>query len=368
MLRMSDFSHIFESDMQTRKGNPLFRLDNVFIHILVWCIVFGLPIYFIDRETGFNWMKLVNFLPVPVFFMTIFYTNYLWIVDHFLFREKSREFIIINVVLILILAACMHFWHEISGPPSHGGNDGHAPGVFILRDVLSLILVAALSIALKLSVRWVQVESERKELEKAKTEAELQNLKNQLNPHFLLNTLNNIYALIGFNPEQAQQSIIDLSKMLRYMLYDNNQAFVPLSQEADFIRNYIALMRIRLAENVKLKTTIQLQPNGNTLIAPLIFISLIENAFKHGISGSEPSFIDISLKEKPDHTVECCINNSYFPKTDSDKSGSGIGLQQIKKRLELHYSGQYIWETQVDGNTYTTQLIINTQMKTKDDA
>ena len=110
------------------------------------------------------------------------------------------------------------------------------------------------------------------------------NLRNQLNPHFLLNTLNNIYALIAFDSDKAQQAVQELSKLLRYVLYDNQQTYVPLCKEVDFIRNYIELMRIRLSANVQMITKFDIQPDSQTLIAPLIFISLIENAFKHGIS------------------------------------------------------------------------------------
>jgi LytS/YehU family sensor histidine kinase len=210
------------------------------------------------------------------------------------------------------------------------------------------------------------VDSERKELAKAKSEAELQNLKNQINPHFLLNTLNNIYALIEFDPPRAQQALMDLSKMLRHLLYENNQAYVPLRQEAAFMRNYIALMRIRLADNVKLTTRISHSEQENTLISPLIFISLIENAFKHGISGEKPSFIDISLRELPGGKVEFVSRNSYFPKSESDKSGSGIGLELVKKRLELLYPGNYQWKTSIEKDIYSTILLIDTKKQQND--
>ncbi len=135
------------------------------------------------------------------------------------------------------------------------------------------------------------MEAARKEAERNRTEAELKNLRNQLNPHFLLNTLNNIYALIAFDTDKAQQAVQELSKLLRYVLYDNQQTYVPLGKETDFIRNYIELMRIRLSSNVQMTTQIDILPDSQTLIAPLIFISLIENAFKHGISPTERSFI-----------------------------------------------------------------------------
>lgn len=188
-----------------------------------------------------------------------------------------------------------------------------------------------------------------------------QQLAYQLNPHFLLNTLNNIYALIAFDTDKAQQAVQDLSQLLRHVLYENRGTFVPLCKEIDFIHNYIELMRIRLVKGVSLVINIEVAKDSQTPIAPLIFISLIENAFKHGISPTEPSFISITISEREGQVV-CEIANSNHPKNRSDKSGSGIGLEQVKKRLELLYPGRYEWRKGVnaDGSVYTSLLAINT--------
>lgn len=187
----------------------------------------------------------------------------------------------------------------------------------------------------------------------------MKNLRNQLNPHFLLNTLNNIYALIAFDSDKAQAAVQELSRLLRHVLYDNQQNFVALGKEMDFIRNYIELMRIRLASNVTVETQIDVRADSRTEIAPLIFISLIENAFKHGISPTESSFIRIHFSESPGQ-VCCEIANSYHPKSQADKSGSGIGLEQVRKRLELTYPGQYEWKQGVsdNGKEYKSILVI----------
>lgn len=135
--------------------------------------------------------------------------------------------------------------------------------------------------AIKMTGSWYQMESSRRELEKSRAEAELQNLKSQLNPHFLFNTLNNIYSLIAFSPERAQEAMHDLSRLLRYVLYDSSQPMVPLEKELDFIRNYVELMRIRLPEHVKLTTDIS-AATPETQVAPLLFISLIEKLSSMG--------------------------------------------------------------------------------------
>lgn len=239
------------------------------------------------------------------------------------------------------------------------------PYLFIARNAFSLALIVGLSVAIKMSARWAKSESERKELEKEKTEAELKNLKSQINPHFLLNTLNNIYALIEFNPPKAQTAVEELSKLLRHLLYDNNETYVPLVSEVEFMKNYIELMRIRLSKNVKLSTNIDIAPASSILIAPLIFISLIENAFKHGISGNKDSFIDIKLEEKPNGIIEFKCKNSAFPKSESDKSGSGIGLNQVRRRLELLYPNGYTWNQNLEetdeGCVFSSHITIKTK-------
>ncbi len=341
-------------------------IDNVYIHILVWFIVLAIPsLFFSNRGDGFNWSIFWKSAPSMLFVVFIFYVNYLYLIEKYLFNHKLKEFIIINLVLVVGAAVLMHLSYEFisslnldSRPPRRRRRPPALP--FILRDTFSLITVAGLSVAMKMSGRWMQVEGERKELEKAKTEAELQNLKNQVNPHFLLNTLNNIYALIDFNPGKAQQAVHDLSKLLRHILYDNNQRFVPLLQEIDFIRNYIDLMRIRLADNINLTTQFDVIPASDTKVAPLIFISLIENAFKHGISGDKPSFIDVKLTENPEGVINFMCENSYFPKTESDKSGKGIGMQQVQKRLDMLYPNGYVWDKQLIKDRYSTTLIIDT--------
>lgn len=325
-----------------------------------------------DSERVFNWRSFMRSLPDVLGFMLVFYLNYFFLIDRLLHKGKTKRFILFNLLLIVAVALLMHYgrgWIETLMPElraRRGMRRGNMKLLFVVRNSTSLFLMTGLSVALKMTVRWFEVENERKELAKAKSEAELQNLKNQINPHFLLNTLNNIYALIEFNPPKAQQAVMDLSKMLRHLLYDNNQTYVPLQQEANFMRNYIELMRIRLSDNVKLSTDFSYSETGNTRISPLIFISLIENAFKHGISGDKPSFIDISLKEHPDGKVEFVSRNSYFPKSESDKSGSGIGLELVKRRLELLYPGSYLWRTGIEDDVYTTVLVIDTNKQADD--
>ena len=324
------------------------------IHVIGWGIMFGFPFFFVERENGnINWMASVRHSAVPLSFMIVFYVNYFLLVPRYLFQSQNKRYITYNILLLCAIGLMLHLWRSLTFDPSFvpKHRSGVPPGwLFFVRDMLSLVFTIGLSAAIRMSARWTQAEAARKEAERSRSEAELKNLRNQLNPHFLLNTLNNIYALIAFDTDKAQQAVQELSKLLRYVLYDNQQTYVPLGKETDFIRNYIELMRIRLSANVQMTTQIDIQPDSQTLIAPLIFISLIENAFKHGISPTERSFIHIHLAEN-DTEVICEISN---------KSGSGIGLEQVSRRLEILYPGQYTWQKGIseDGKEYKSRLSI----------
>ncbi len=338
------------------------------IHIIGWGVVFGFPFLTMSRS-GFNisWTDYMRYGgAVPLSFLWIFYLNYFLLIPHFLFKGNSKQYVLLNLILILCTATGVHWIQEhfIHHPVKMGDPRHHTPPpawIFILRDGFSMVLTAGLAASIRMSHRWTKVEAARQEAEKNRTEAELKNLRNQLNPHFLLNTLNNIYALISFDSNKAQNAVQELSRLLRYVLYDNQGNFVSIDKEMEFIRNYIELMRIRLSDNIKVETLIDIRPESRTKISPLIFISLIENAFKHGISPTEHSFIRIHFSESPGQ-IRGEITNSFHPKSDTDKSGSGIGLEQVRKRLELIYPGRYEWQQGVskDKKEYKSELIIYT--------
>ena len=337
-------------------------------HIIGWVIVFAFPFLMMSRSSGgMTWREyLQHGSIVPLSFLIVFYVNYFILIPHYLFAGYTRKFLLFNAVLVAVAASGSHLWQDFSfqffgGEEPDTRPEGPPRWVFFIRDVLSMLLTISLSTALRMLQRWEQVEAARREAERARTEAELTNLRNQLNPHFLLNTLNNIYALIAFDADKAQAAVQELSRLLRHLLYDNRQERVTIDKEMDFIRNYIELMRIRLADNVSLETHFDIDRDRRTEIAPLIFISLIENAFKHGISPTKPSYIYISFSED-EHSVTCDIRNSCHPKTEADKSGSGIGLEQVRKRLELIYPGRYKWQQgpSTDGREYKSLLTIFT--------
>lgn len=356
----------FALNMEPQRSISLPRWGNILIHALIWCIVFALPVVFAQREGIFRWREVMMFFPLSIAFVVVFYTNYFYLADKVLFKKKTIQFLLLNIVLIVGIALLLHIWHELEhvfGPPLRQPPPDAmkiSPIRFIVRDISSLIFVAALGTVMKTTEMMTQMQTRQKEMEKAVTQAELKNLKNQINPHFLLNTLNNIYALSRFNSPKTPPAIMQLSELLRYMLYDNEKIFVLLSEEATFIRNYIDLMKLRLTDDINVTTRINISEDSSTTIAPLIFISLIENAFKHGVNNDEPAFIETELSEKENGHVHFVCRNSYFPKNEKDRSGSGIGLQQVQKRLDLLYPSRYVWHKYIENNIYSTILIINT--------
>lgn len=342
------------------------------IHILCWGFLVFVPSILRPSDSfDERIFHTLRSLGPSLCYMAVFYLNYLYLVPKIFLKHRRSTFIWVNIVLIVVaLGVYMGWWSWISQyfptRPRRGPGPHMHPG-FAITQLLMLGLVAALSLAIRVSQHLKSIENLRREAERARSEAELANLRSQLNPHFLLNTLNNIYALITIQPEKAQCAVHELSKLLRHVLYDNQQDFVTLQKEVAFINNYIELMKIRVSSNVSIHTDINIDDKGSTRIAPLIFISLIENAFKHGISPTVPSYIHIKISDEND-CITCEIRNSCHPKTGNDKSGSGIGLEQVHKRLELTYSGHYQWQrgTSENGKEYYSIIKIfnyDTQMQ-----
>ena len=340
------------------------------LHLLCWAVIIVVPMFF--HPSGEDWMAMMNrylrWLGNPLAYMLVFYVNYLWLVPRLLLKKNDwKLFLLINVFVIVagLCAIDLGHWCAVKLLPELPNNGPKRPYVRLPRyfwAIFTLLLIIALAVAVRMIQRWQHIEEARKEAEAARAEAELSNLRNQMNPHFLLNTLNNIYALIAFDQEKAQTAVGELSKLLRHVLYDNQQDFVPLSKEVDFMRNYIELMKIRVTDNVKIDANLNVRPDDSTPVAPLIFISLIENAFKHGISPQGKGEIKIDLNQV-DGDITCEIHNTCYPKRENDKSGSGIGLEQVSRRLELIYPDRYTWEKgkTEDGKEYYSKITIKSR-------
>lgn len=382
----------------------------ILIHIMAWLLLFLLPLFFFSKQTIFDYTHYYRYLITPISLCAIFYINYLYLVNRYLLNNKIKQYIIYNAIIILITCFINYHWERYFSPHPRvqqteqierqkkdesftqsdikKSNIQKAPDIkkekkpkphrigkkkfiwwHIIWNVISYVSMIGLAIAIRTTYDWYITREKMAEKKSAEIEAELKNLKSQLNPHFLFNTLNNIYALIAISQEKSQEAVMELSKMLRYVLYESDKEFVPLEKEIDFTYNYIELMKLRLQSNVELKVNLD-KNNNNIQIAPLLFISLVENTFKHGIAGNKQlkSFIDIDIHREEDSTIICKIENSYHPKnSESDKSGSGIGIENLKRRLELIYPQAHTFTQGVVDNRYISTLIINTKITKKND-
>ena len=330
-------------------------------HVALWAFLFLSPLTY-WRGTGIRFVQYLMYCMQPLMLMIIFYSNYLYLAPKFFVAGKHRYDLLINLVMITTFGIALHYWTDFANN-LYGVHvrfdDAISDVTNILRDCLNFAIFAGGSTALALARKWFTADQKLQESETARAKAELYNLRSQINPHFLLNTLNNIYALTAINQERAQDAIQQLSKMLRHMLYDNQESSVALSDELQFLENYISLMKIRLSSNVDVTFTHNVDVPG-VRIAPLIFISLVENAFKHGISPTEQSFVHIDINAT-DHDINCRIENSNHPKSNQDRSGHGIGLNQVQRRLDLAYPNHYRWVkgTNEDGSIYTSAIHID---------
>jgi len=206
---------------------------------------------------------------------------------------------------------------------------------------------------LRFAVDWFELEARKKEMENERLVAELNFLKAQINPHFLFNTLNNLYYLAYSKSENTTEVIAKLSQMMRYMIYDSNHPKVLLTKEIEYMQSYISLERMRLNNQIPIQFDIQ-GPIENVWVAPLIFITFLENAFKHGVSNDNPkAWIKISIRMTGKECVYT-VENTKAKRDESQKAG--IGLQNVKRRLELSYPDQYQLTVEDRPEVYYVQL------------
>lgn len=345
-------------------------------HVIVLTIVFILPEVIFTATMGqrakFGPRRFDIYIHTVMYIIT-FYVNYFILIDRLLFKKRTWLYLVVAALFAALMVVASSYSHividkllGVTPPPHRRGH--HGGGLFIVsmmtRDYVMLILTIGLSVALKMGLRWTRIEKLNERIITERKDMELRNLKNQLNPHFLFNTLNNIYALTAFDTEKAQNAIHQLSKLLRYTLYESDGTQVTLDKELQFIRSYINLMALRLSDNTRLTVSIHDGGTNGLEIAPMMFISLVENAFKHGVSAGSESFIDIRIT-LDGNRICCHVENSLFPKQKSDKSGSGIGLANLQRQLELLYPESHDYSAAAIGDRYVAELSI-TLNATKD--
>ena len=344
--------------MHNKKMNRLRKLLPVF----TWIGIFLTPLLITileGRLPSMDWY-LANFLLVCSICI-IFYVDFYLLVDRFIIeKNKYGMFLTVNAILAILL-----IFADYNGIGHILKNREVEEVSFLLGNIFSFssvcFILLALSVSLSVSIRMTDYsyKSDVKisEIQKMQAETELANLKNQINPHFLFNTLNNIYALISVDATMAQSAVHDLSHLLRYIIYDTSPIEVPLAGEIDFVKKYVHIEELRLDK--KIDTQIDLPDNcGNLKIAPLLLIPFIENAFKHGISHSKKSFVHITISLRSD-VLTCHIVNSNHAKNNAS---SGVGIQNTTKRLNLLYPDRYTLQYgKINENTYETFLSIRLQ-------
>ena len=384
------------------------------IYIVLWTMLFMAPVMSMSvrsAQTGidFDWSEIFTvWKQYAVFFLVFLIHNHL-MAPMLIYHQQKWRYLGLSVAIIVIFQVyqCNHrpdfrnrgprpemvkqFEHERpplppdfqegdfepgepprdiepfrpDGPrhdgPRHQGprrdGNGHPPLFFGQHDIIALIILVmmlGMNLGIKLYYKQRSDQKHLAELERQNLEQQLEYLKYQINPHFFMNTLNNIHALVDIDPEKAKSTILELSKMMRFMLYEGNKSVVPLEREISFLQNYITLMKLRYTDKVRISVDIPASlPNKE--VPPLMFITFVENAFKHGVSYRQESFIDIAMGIDGDRLTFTCVN-SRIPK-EEDKHG-GVGLANVRQRLDLIYGQNYQLDIRDEQASYTVKLTL----------
>ncbi|MBP1663095.1 MAG: putative two component system, sensor protein [Bacteroidetes bacterium] len=364
-----------------------FRIIEFCIILMIWFAVFSLP-FFQNRIFGtIIWDKVLDDWILIAALFIVFLLNIYIFVPRLLFPKKYIKYIL-AVLFSSVIIICSVIWiqkdyrsknqtemppMEIGPglPPMELGNTMPPPEGFrpnqeaqqksATRIFFDYMIIAFLAIGAgtteKTFIRWINEESRRKDIEKEQLKTELALLRHQINPHFLMNTLNNIHALMDINVENAKESVIRLSTLMRYLLYDSSQGKTSLNKELQFIESYFELMQLRYSEKVKIDYQVP-DVIPDVPIPPMLFISFIENAFKHGISYRHQSYVLFKL-EIQDKKLHCIVLNSKHPGNTTKKTQySGIGLENIRRNLDLLYKKEYSLAISDKENEFEVNLSI----------
>ena len=329
---------------------------NIFTHIAAWAVVFIMPalIFISEGNHRFEEALYRSLMSLP-FLMFLFYSCYYWLIDKLWFKKQYLLFVL--MVVVLIVCASYSKYELFSYFDLHKGKHRMPPfHAFIYFDFLSNLLPVVFALAIRYAQRNFSLEIAQKEAQAHKLQADLTQLRYQLQPHFFFNALNNIYSLIAFDPQKAQQNVHSLSKLMRHFMQNSDQKQISLAEEVDFLQQYISLMQLRLTD----KTTVQVdfpKQVPQLTIAPLLFISLVENAFKHGVSATEATTLKFSLYIEG-HTLVFRSENTLLPNQEHLYS-SGIGLANLQQRLALLYPEKHQYTIEKKDGKYCAILKMN---------
>lgn len=339
-----------------------FQRNRIFLlHLSFWCFYYSFYIYAFSSRPGrdVTLLKLLTFSILQLSFaMLVAYLNYFIFLPRFLKNQKIwKYFLEFGFPFVLLITVRVFFQRYLMDGYSHHERYFYS-NFYIVQLAFDTLLITIFVGMLRFATGWFELEAKRKQMENDKLVTELKFLKAQINPHFLFNTLNNLYYLAYSQSANTTEVIAKLSQMMRYMIYDSNYPKVPLTKEIEYMQNYISLERLRLNNEVPIDFVIE----GNTdniLVTPLIFITFLENAFKHGVSANTAgSWVKIHFKISENEFIYT-VENSKLKNIKSEKEESGFGLQNLRRRLELSYPDRFELITNDLPDRYFVQLSLN---------
>lgn len=335
----------------------LFLRQRWVIHALFWLLILVFYVVFFGRENS-NYLQTFFFvgLLMPVTIGTTYFLNY-YLVPRYLMKERYGFFILYFIYTLLgsIFLEMMIAMLTFIVMAEVNIKEMSPASIDIFFLLTSLLMVIFFGVAIKMLLHWRTSKEDYQKLMRDKVEAELKFLKVQLNPHFLFNTLNNLYFLTTEKSDKAPQAILQLSEILDYVMHSGKSVFVPLEMELKHVENYIALELLRYEDRVKVTTQFSGDLNKYE-IGPMILITLIENAFKHGVMPiAGKAWINLSVADK-ESRLFISISNSAI----NTKPGNGIGLENLQSQLDHLYKGAYSLEVvNTKVGEFSVTLILN---------
>lgn len=334
------------------------RYRVLWLHLSFWCVYLSFFLYQMSRWAD-DWRRgLIAFAVTVPFTILIAYINYFYLLPRFLVTKNVRRYLL-EFMLPFSLLIMLRVYLErylVDGGGNSSRNEYLYSSRFVVQMVAVTLFITIFVGMLRFAVDWFEFEAKKKSVENEKLTAELNFLKAQINPHFLFNTLNNLYYLAYTQSPNTTEVIAKLSQMMRYMIYDSNHPKVLLSKEIEYMENYISLERLRLNNQIPIALQIKGNPQ-EVRIVPLILITFLENAFKHGVSNNQPNaWVNIQICLDGKQCIYTVSNSKISINGTETALKSGIGLQNVQRRLKLSYPDQYQLNVDDQPDSYAVQL------------
>lgn len=336
-------------------GTTMKKAYQLALHCLAWLMVFAWVIYFLYSNNALSFTKVADSSIGLALMMSIFYFNWYVLIPTYLAKDHLLMYIICVVATLCGVALIQSPIDYYLFPQFNQNMTALYTPERLLQYMLSGLVIMFISSGLKVTGNYIRNERRNKVLENQKLATELAFLKSQVNPHFLFNTLNNIYSLAYKQSPETPDAIMKLSLLMRYMLYESNDTMVSLEKEVEHLQNFIDLQKLRLREHTIIKFTIEGKLEG-IQIAPMLLMTLVENAFKHGLVSKNEIGISIDLKVFNDTLIFRTINNISSHKK---REFGGIGLENMKKRLGILYPDRHKLAFEEKGDTFYATLKLN---------